>query len=64
MYLCNSVYGLADAHRHGQELALAVHSHEHARAHGSRQVVEHIGVLPRQHALHVEAAMQQRQQAR
>ena len=63
-YLCNSVDGLADAHRHRQQLAIHVHRHQHARPHGRCQVVEHVGVLAAQRALHIKAAVQQRQQAR
>jgi hypothetical protein len=60
--LRHSIDGLPDAHRHGQKLALTIHSHEHARAHGSRQVVQHIGMLASQHSFHVKAAVQESQQ--
>ena len=63
-YLCDSVDGLADTHRDRQQLALHVHRHQHARPHGRCQIVEHVGVLAAQRALHIKAAVQQRQQPR
>ncbi len=62
--LRHHVDGRADSAGHGQQLALLVQGHEHARLHGGGQAVEQVRLLAAQRGLDVEPRHEHRQQAR